>query len=86
MAITKNGEEHIISEAPGQTIDIYNGDWAALKEITTKWNFRDEESALRYALAILTLAKPGSISVNGKILDPADSLIKDKNGTEEKDR
>ena len=83
MAIVRNGEERQINNSLGQTVDIYNGDWEALKGITEKWGLRDEVSALRFALAILTLAEPDGLSVNGKTMTPADSLLKGRHGNEE---
>lgn len=80
MAIVKDGSETQIEGTQGQVVKIYNGDWEALKEITEKWGLKDETSALRFALAILTLADPNGLSVNGETTHPADSLLKDKNG------
>lgn len=83
MAIRKHGEEHDIQGSNGQTVDIYNGDWEALKDITKKWGLKDETSALRFALAILTLAETDGLSVNGVTTTPAESLLRDKDGHEE---
>lgn len=80
MAIAKNGKETTFNGSLGQTVDIYNGDWEALKNITEKWGLKDEVSALRFALAILTLAEPDGLSVNGKNMAPADSLLKEQHG------
>jgi hypothetical protein len=43
------------------TIEINNGDLNALNEITETWKFKDKESALRFALAVLKVTKPGSL-------------------------
>lgn len=76
MAIIKKGNEKDFNGSLGQTVDIYNGDWEALKEITKKWGFKDETSALRFALAVLTKANSGKLSIDGDIVSPAESLLK----------
>lgn len=76
MAIIKKGNEEDFNGSLGQTVDIYNGDWEALKEITKKWGFKDETSALRFALAVLTKANSGKLSIDGDIVSPAESLLK----------
>lgn len=78
MAIIKDGAPINIEGSEGQIVKIYNGDWEALKEITKKWGLKDEVSALRFALAVLTLANPNGLSVNGETTHPAESLLKDK--------
>ena len=80
MAIQKNGEPKQISGSDGQSFDVYNGDWEALKAATTKWGLRDEVSTLRFALAILTIANPGGLVINGENTGPAESLLKEKDG------
>ena len=80
MAITKSGEERKIEGALGQSVDIYNGDWEALKEVTKKWGFVDETSALRFALAILTKANDKNLSIDGENVSPAKSLLRGGNG------
>lgn len=80
MAIKKNGPVYQIEETDAQKFDIYNGDWEALKAATEKWGFRDEESALRFALAVLTIAKPGGLVINGDNMGPAESLLKESDG------
>lgn len=76
MAITKNGQEKQIEGTLGQTVDIYNGDWEALKEITKKWNFLDETSALRFALAVLTEAEDGTLQIGDSTISPTKGLLK----------
>lgn len=78
MAIIKNGEVNQTHGAEGQVFDIYNGDWEALKAATEKWGLKDEVSALRFALAILTIAQPGGLIINGDNIGPAESLLKGK--------
>lgn len=57
MAIKKLSEQ----EPDTLTLEINNGDLNALNEIVKKWDFRDSESALRFALAVLTVTKPGTL-------------------------
>lgn len=82
MAIVKNGEPRNINDSEGQGFDVFNGDWEALRAATEKWGLKDEESALRFALAILTIAKPGGLIINGDNMGPAESLLKEKNAGE----
>ena len=50
MAITRK-----TSENPDElSLIINNGDLAALKEVVSRLGFKDEESLLRYALAVLS--------------------------------
>jgi hypothetical protein len=51
MAISK-----IKSEDESVDLTINNGDLLALRQIYKDWGFKDEESVLRYALAVLTKA------------------------------
>ena len=62
------------------SIDINNGDLKALAEIKEKWKFKDKESALRFALAVLTLSGNGNLSIRkadgtSKLLQPGDELL-----------
>jgi hypothetical protein len=76
MAIVRNPEasddEHI-------NLTINNGDYQALRTITAKFNFRDEEAALRFALALLTQNKSDTFYIEDESgskvgLQPSDSL------------
>lgn len=69
-------------------VEINNGDLKALNEIISTWNFKDKESALRFAIAVLNITKPGTLfreKLNGAraTLVPTEELInKDfENGT-----
>ncbi len=71
------------STATDIQLSIDNGDLRALEEIQAKWNFKDKESALRFALAILITAKTKTIKVTNEIgvdvsLTPSDSLLASK--------
>jgi len=62
-------------------LSIKNGDLVALREITKTWNFKDEESVLRYALAVMTIAKSKKLFIENyygeKIeLEPTDLIKK----------
>ena len=50
MAIIKKGEER----ENGLDLEINNGDLKVLREIYEQWGFKDEESVLRFALAVLS--------------------------------
>lgn len=76
MAILREGQEIDVEGTKGQLMKIYNGDWAALQEITKKWNFKDEESALRFALAVLTQAEDGTLQIGDSTISPAEGLLK----------
>jgi hypothetical protein len=62
-------------------LKVVNGDLTAIKNIKEKWNFKDKESVLRFALAILTKATSSNnkvyIDENGKktALVPGDALL-----------
>lgn len=81
MAIVK-----IIETDNELTIKVENGDLVALKQVQDKWKFKDKESALRFALAVLVKAAEGGnkvmIEENGKptSLIPGDSLLKKDTG------
>lgn len=77
MAIDKrNEQEEQIKGTPGQSFNIYNGDWEALKEVTKKWHFKDEASALRFALAVLAKAEDGTLQIGETSISPAEGLLK----------
>jgi hypothetical protein len=53
---------NLITDQPeGFQIDINNGDLKALSEIVNKWRFKDKESALRFAIAVLSLTEEGTL-------------------------
>lgn len=58
-----------------------NGDLAALKSAVNRLNFKDEESLLRYALAVISKSATRTLTVidqDGKsmALNPSESLLK----------
>lgn len=79
MAIKKISDD----EAQGiVNVEINNGDLKALTKITDEWDFKDIESALRYAVAVLSIAKDRKLFYetddgNKRVIEPADSLKKD---------
>lgn len=42
-------------------VELNNGDLNALNEIVEEWKFKDETSALRFALAALSSVKRGNL-------------------------
>jgi hypothetical protein len=62
------------------TLEVNNGDLNALSEIQGKWKFKDKESVLRFALAVLSLSSNEGVSIKSKdgnytILQPGDDLV-----------
>lgn len=59
-------------------IELNNGDLRVLNEIVDSWNFKNKQSALRFALAILKITNPGELyqSKEGKMcsLLPTDQI------------
>ena len=61
-------------------VEFNNGDLDALRNIKKKWKFKDLEGALRFGLAVLTMADNGKLfheKENGKTerFEPMDDLI-----------
>lgn len=82
MAIV-NKTSGIPSEKEHILLEVNNGDLEALGTIRKKWNFKDEESVLRFALAVLIQAEDNAVSVKTKdgkstSLRPSDSLLEPK--------
>lgn len=76
MAIRKQGNETQIEGTKGQVVEIYNGDWEALKVLTDKWGFKDEVTALRFALAVLTESEDGTLQIGDTPISPTEGLLK----------
>lgn len=86
MAIIKVSED---TAKGARTVEINNGDLQALTKIINEWDFKDVESALRYAVAVLSIAKDKKLFYekdNGEkvTIEPADSLKRDKSDGEAK--
>lgn len=65
-------------------IEISNGDLIALNEIVKRWNFKDIESALRFGVAALSIAKKNALFYENDsgekiMLEPTDQLKKESN-------
>lgn len=78
MAIKK-----IAGDSTKITLEVNNGDYQALKGLVGEWNFSNESSAFRFALAALVQAKNKTVYVEddtGKkvALSPGESLLKKK--------
>ena len=76
MAIIKISED---DTEGNRKVEINNGDLVALNKIINEWDFKDVESALRYAVAVLAIAKDKKLfyeKENGEkvTIEPADSL------------
>lgn len=76
MAIVKNTDTDQVLN-----IDINNGDLAALEAIMKTWGFKDKESALRFALAVLKQSSKDSLGIRNKdghisLFQPSDELLK----------
>lgn len=86
MAIVRISED---TAAGSRTVEINNGDLQALNKIHDEWNFKDIESALRYAVAVLSIAKDKKLFYEKEdgekvVIEPAVSLRKDdQNGDQE---
>lgn len=65
-------------------VSINNGDLKAIVEIKEKWEFKDKESVLRFALAALLVAEEGELCVikkdgSKKTIKPIEELLQNKN-------
>lgn len=74
LEIIEKNEEHL-------KIQLNNGDLNALNEIIAEWKFKDEVSALRFALAALSSAKRGSLYFKQDdglfaLIEPTKSIVK----------
>ena len=85
MAFKKITPQQVASleNESGLLFNVDNGDLVALGAVLNKWGFRDEESALRFALAVMKQAEKGVIFIDRgdgtKIgLSPSDDLLKSK--------
>jgi len=82
MALRKITKEQVAKdEIKGTLFHVDNGDLQALDQITKKWKFKDEESALRFALALMKQNEGNTIYITrpdgAKIgLQPSDELLK----------
>ena len=84
MAIVRSSSTPSTTPATELSLTINNGDFEALRDSVARLGFKDEESILRFMLAILTKSATRSITVtdqNGsKIpLTPSESLLKQTN-------
>ncbi len=66
---------------PKLNIIMNNGDLGGLDRAMKKWNFKDEESLLKFSIAVLLSAKDGSLYTrmdDGKkqTLSPVENLLK----------
>lgn len=81
MAMIKISEDN---KKGTRQIEISNGDLEALNEVVESWGFKDIESALRFGLAALAIAKKKALYYENDrgekiMLEPTDILKKDLN-------
>lgn len=88
MAIVKIPTDQTgISDADLEEIQlkINNGDLVALKTIQEKWKFKDIESILRFAIAVLVQAEKSRVLIDQKgqptALSPSDNLLQGESST-----
>jgi hypothetical protein len=67
---------------------VTNGDFDVLKDAVSRLGFKDEESLLRYVLAVLSKSATRTLTVIGKDgkslgLNPAEALLAEKVATTE---
>lgn len=72
-----------LQEQNSLLFNVTNGDSVALKAVVDKWGFKDEESALRFALAVMKQAEKGLVFIDSGDgtktgLSPSDDLLKPK--------
>lgn len=77
MAITRN----ISSNNEELNLVINNGDLKVLKDAVTRLGFKDEESMLRYLLAVMLKSATRSLTITDQSgtktpLNPSESLLK----------
>lgn len=80
MAIELSGKER--EDGNGvkkQDVTVSNGDLEALNRIVEQWGFKDQTSALRFALAILVESNKNSLKINGSSVSPTEGLLKNGN-------
>jgi hypothetical protein len=79
MAIKKITTEVPFPEG-AVVLNFDNGDFEVLNTIKTQWNFKDEESLLRFALAILYKSGEQAVCIkdeagNEVTLKPSESML-----------
>jgi len=79
MAIKRSASP--VSADTELNLTVNNGDFEALQSVVKKLGFKDEESVLRFALAVLTKSATRSLSIvdkdgNRVSLSPATDLLK----------
>lgn len=83
MAMIKLDENN---EKGSRQIEINNGDLQALSEVVNHWGFKDHESALRFGLAALSIAKKKALYYENErgekiMLEPTELLKKESDAT-----
>lgn len=69
-------------------LEIDNGDKEKLEQALEKWNFKDHQSLLRFAVSVLLLTEDHTLWINKdgnhKEIQPSDDLINSKPKQDEK--
>lgn len=67
-------------------LTLDNGDYAEFKKVMDKWDFKDHQSLMRFALTLLTLNEnnyfPIKLDNQPRDITPAPHLLKAKNNEE----
>lgn len=71
------------SALPSILLKVSNGDLKALQDVKDKWGFKDEASALRFALAVIAQSEEHLVYIatkdGGKVpLTPGDNYLEKK--------
>lgn len=59
-------------------VEITKSHLSALNKVIEVWNLKDHTSALSFALAVLTISKPGALFNDYSVILPTDEACKEK--------
>jgi hypothetical protein len=81
MAISRASAPSPNDSSTEMLLTVNNGDLVALRDVAKKFSFRDEESVLRFALAVLSRSATRSLTITDKdgqrvSLNPSAELLK----------
>lgn len=63
MSIKKVENEPLIRNPDSEYFEFFNGDLKALKDVTKKYNLKDEESFIKFAMAVFLKADDNGIKI-----------------------
>ena len=83
MALKEIRKGENTNDLNGILLNLNNGDLIALEETVKKWGFKDNESALRFALAVIAQSEGGLVYIDSKDqkkigLKPSQELLEEK--------